>query len=141
MVDSRRTAPLIGIAACLLVIVVLATPYVLTESQTVGLYYGSGVANPLLAGLLAVSAIVVFAAGRRGRTDRARAAGVALTLGLFIVTIVIAWATTVQFGIVDSSLASHRWTLVAVGMGVPLAGAWYAHALGLLLGGQDAKGP
>ncbi|QSG13894.1 DUF7548 family protein [Halapricum desulfuricans] len=141
MVDARRSAPLVGIAACLLVIVVLATPYVLTESQTAGLYYESGVVNPLLAGLLVVPAVVVFAAGRQGRTDRALAAGVTLTLGIFIVTITIAWASTVQFGIVDMSLASHRWALVTVAMGVPLAGTWYAHALGLLLGAEDAKGP
>lgn len=141
MVDARRSAPLVGIAACLLVIVVLATPYVLTESQTAGLYYESGVVNPLLAGLLVVPAVVVFAAGRQGRTDRALAAGVTLTLGIFIVTITIAWASTVQFGIVDISLASHRWALVTVAMGVPLTGAWYAHALGLLLGAKDAKGP
>jgi len=141
MVDSPRSAPLVGIATSLLVIVVLATPYVLTESQTAGLYYESGVVNPLLAGLLAVPAVVVFAAGRQGRTDRALAAGVTLTLGVFIVTITIAWATTVQFGIVDASLASHRWALVTVAMGVPLAGTWYAHALGLLVGTGDAKGP
>lgn len=106
MVDSRQAAPFVGIAACLLVIVVLATPYVLAESQTAGLYYESGVVNPLLAGLLAMLAAVVFAAGRQGRTDGALAAGVSLTLGLFIAMITVAWALTVQFGIVDVSLAS-----------------------------------
>jgi len=140
MVDSRHAAPLVGIAACLLVIVVLATPYVLTESQTAGLYYESGVVNPLLAGLLAMSAAVVFAAGQQGRTDDALAAGVSLTLGLFIAMITVAWALTVQFGIVDVSLASHRWALVTVAIGVPLAGVWYAQTLGLL-GDGDAKGP
>lgn len=138
MSDSRRTAPLAGVVACLLVIGALAAPYALTDARTVGLYYESGVANPLIAGLLAVVSTVVFAAGYRRRTDPALAAGVTLTFGLFIALVTVAWAFTLRFGIVGPSLAQHRWALLAAAMTVPLAGGWYAYTLGLL---GDAKGP
>ena len=140
MLDSRRTAPLTGVVACLLVIGALTVPYALTDARTVGLYYESGVANPLIAGLLAVVSTVVFAAGYRRRTDPALAAGVTLTLGTFMVVVTAAWALTYRFGIVGQPLSQHRWILLIATMIVPLSGAWYAYALGLL-GGEDAKGP
>ncbi|MFW6017768.1 MAG: DUF7548 family protein [Halapricum sp.] len=134
MPNSRRVAPLAGVVACLLVVGALAVPYALTDARTVGLYYESGIANPLIAGLLAVVSIVVFAAGHQGRTDPALAAGVTLTLGVFIVVVTVAWALTHQFGIVGQSLAIHRWILLAAAVTIPLSGGWYAHGLGLLGG-------
>lgn len=137
---SRQLAPLFGIVSCLLVLGALAVPYTLEDAAIVRLYYGSGVLNPLVAGLLALLSIVVFAAGRQGRTDPALAAGVTLSLGLFIVGVTVAWALTIQFGIVGASLSDHRWLLSGVALGVPLTAAWYAYSLGLLTAG-DAKGP
>ncbi|MCU4719432.1 DUF7548 family protein [Halapricum hydrolyticum] len=138
MSDSRRTAPLAGVVACLLVIGALAAPYAMTDARTVGLYYESGVVNPLIAGLLAVVSTVVFAAGYRRRTDPALAAGVTLTFGLFIVVLTVAWALTIpeslmrQFEVVEASLPEHRWALAVVTVTVPATAAWYARSLGLL---------
>ncbi|QSG07584.1 DUF7548 family protein [Halapricum desulfuricans] len=140
MADSRRTPATAGILACLLVIAALAVPYAITDARTVGLYYESGAVNPLIAGLLAVVSLIVFAAGSRNRTDPALAAGVTLTFGVFITLVTAAWALTYGYGIVGSSLAQHRWGLLAAATTVPLAGGWYAYVLGLF-GGEDAKGP
>lgn len=138
MERSRQVAPLAGIVACLLVLGVLAIPYVLADSATVGLYYSSGLLNPLVVGLLAVVSIVVFAAGRQERTDPALAAGVTLTFGLFMVLLTVTWALTIpeallrEFEIVAAALADHRWALVGVTLPVPATAAWYARSLGLV---------
>lgn len=129
---SRQVAPLLGVVACLLVIGALAAPYVLVEGETAGLYYGSGLLNPLIVGLLALVSVVVFAAGREERADPALAAGVTLTFGLFMVLLSLAWALTVRVDVAGPELANHRWGLVAVTLGVPGAAAWYARSLGLV---------
>lgn len=132
MERSRQIAPLTGVAACLLVLGVIAVPYLLTDSSTASLYYDSGLLHPFVAGLLAVVLIVVLAAGRQERTDPALAAGIALTLGLFMVLLTVAWALTMRVDIAGASLTDHRWMLVAVTVTVPVTAAWYARSLGLL---------
>lgn len=132
MERSRQIAPLAGVVACLLVLGVLTVPYFLTDSSTASLYYDSGLLHPLVAGLLAVVLIVVFAAGREGRTDPALAAGIALTFGLFMVFLALAWALTMRVDIAGASLADHRWALVVVTFTVPVTATWYARSLGLL---------
>lgn len=132
MERSRRLAPLAGIVASLLVIGALVVPYALERSAIVGLYYDSGAVNPLVTGLLAVVAVVVFAAGRQGRTDPGLAAGVTLTLGIFVVLATVAWALTVRVDVAGASLSSHRWVLVALTLTLPATAAWYARSLGLL---------
>jgi len=130
--DALRTAPIVGIAGCLAVLAALAAPYVLAETPTaVGAYYASGAVNPLLAGVFALVAIIVFAAGREERTDPGLAAGVAITLGVFIVVVALAWALTVRVDVIAIE-TSHRWIVVGASVLVPAGGAWFARALGLL---------
>ncbi|MFT4922796.1 MAG: putative membrane protein, partial [Haloarculaceae archaeon] len=72
--EQIRLAPLVGIAGSLAVVAALAYPYVAGDGG-VGAYYGSGVINPLVAGLLAIVTVIILAAGREGRTDPEFAAG------------------------------------------------------------------
>jgi hypothetical protein len=130
--DELRLAPMLGIVACLAVLGVLGVPYVLAESASgVGTYYGSGAMNPLLAGLFALVGIIIFAAGREGRTDPVLAAGVMLTLGLFIFLISLAWALTARVDVVAIQ-EGHRWLLAGVALVVPAAAAWFTRALGII---------
>jgi len=130
--DQTRLAPAVGIVACLLVLVVLALPYVLADTgRAVGLYYGTGAVNPLVAGLFVLVGLIVFAAGREGRSDPGTAAGAALALGVFGLGVALLWAVTVRVDVVAIT-ELHRWALVAVAALVPVAAGWYTRALGLL---------
>jgi hypothetical protein len=130
--NDLRLAPTVGIVASLAVLAALAAPYVLAESAAdVGLYYGSGALNPLLGGLFALVVLIVFAAGREGRTDPELAAGAALALGLFTLLIVVAWALTVRVDVLVIA-TGHRWAVVAVAALLPASALWFARALNLL---------
>ncbi|MHB9285965.1 hypothetical protein ACKVMT_02875 [Halobacteriales archaeon Cl-PHB] len=128
--DRTQVAPLVGIVGCLAVLAALAYPYI-ADPAGVTAYYASGVVNPLVAGLLALLAIIVLAAGREDRTDPGFAAGVALVFGLFVFFLVLAWSLTLR---VDASTvaATHRWLALASAV-LPAVGAgWYARTLGLV---------
>ncbi|RXK51444.1 DUF7548 family protein [Halorientalis pallida] len=130
--DDLRIAPLVGIVGCLFVLLALGVPYVLLEDPSgVGLYYGSGAVNPLLAGLFAMVTLIALAAGREGRSDPAMAAGVALVLGAAITVIALAWALTVRVDVVAIDTV-HRWVVAGASVFVPAGSAWFARALGLL---------
>lgn len=136
--DARRLAPTLGIGSCLLVCGVLAVPYLIVgDGTTVNFYYAEGAIDPLVAGLLCAVAIIVFAAGRQGRTDPGTAAGVALAFGAFVTIIASVWALTVPEQVVlqlsrNALLEYHRVALVLSSVGVLASGVWYARALSLL---------
>lgn len=145
--EARRLAPTIGIVAALAVVALLLVPYGVLAAADVATYYGAGVLSPWASGLLALVAVVVFAAGRADRTPPETAAGVGVGLGLAVVVVAVAWAVTVPaevplqlttdepvVGPVTTAdvLETHRWVLAAVSAAVPTAGAWYAWALELL---------
>jgi len=136
--DAVRVAPAAGIVAALATLVALAVPYlVVGEASAVNAYYNAGAITPLAAGLLATVAVIVFAAGRAGRTDPPLAAGAGLTLGAFALAVSALWAATVpvsvalQLGTV-AAIRYHRLALVVVAAGVPASAGWYARALGLV---------
>ncbi|MFB6163853.1 MAG: hypothetical protein ABEJ31_01710 [Haloarculaceae archaeon] len=138
--NQRRLAPTLGVVACLGEVLALGVPYVLADSgRSVGVYYAAGPLNPLVAGLFALIALIVFAAGREGRTDPGLAAGVTIVLGLFATAIALAWATTVPVdvawtatGQVETVASSHRWVVVGFAALWAVAGGWYARALGVV---------
>lgn len=132
MANPRRYVPLVGIVACLLLLGGLAVPFFFASGNEVGLYYDSGALNPMIAGLFAVVAIVVFAAGRENRTDPALAAGVALTLGVFAVVVVVPWALTVRVDVLaNATLSAHPTVLAVLAVFLPVSAAWYARSLGI----------
>ncbi|WP_158854568.1 hypothetical protein [Halorhabdus sp. CUG00001] len=123
--ERTSLAPLVGVLACLAFLSTLAVPF---QSAGAGLYYETGAVNPLLGGLLALIAVIVFAAGRQGRTDPALAAGVTLALGLLAAGMAVAWALTARTDVL-SITRYHRHALVVTASTVPLVAAWYAREL------------
>ena len=94
--EQLRLAPTVGIVASLAVLGVLAAPYALVEQgSAVGAYFAAGSINPLVVGLFATVAIIVFAAGREGRSPPDLVAGATLVLGLFMAALATVWAVTV----------------------------------------------
>lgn len=138
--DRTRLAPLVGIVGCLLVVVLLAAPYVAVRTSpgtAVGIYYSAGAINPLVAGLFAFVGLIIVAAGREERTAPDLAAGVALALGTFVFGLTALWAVTVPPGVVfdmdaPAIIQHHRWATTAVAAVIPLSGVWWARTLGLL---------
>lgn len=141
--DDVDAAPAAGVVGCLLVLTVLALPYlIVAEASAVGTYYGAGLVTPLAAGLFALVGVIVFAAGREERSDPPLSAGAGLVFGLFIAVICGLWAATVpasvpvQLGTASdlgtTLLEYHRWLLAVAAAIVPASAAWYAWALRLL---------
>lgn len=135
-----RLAPLVGILGCLLVVGLLAAPYVLVRTApgtAVGTYYATGAINPLVAGFFAFVSVIIFAAGREDRTDPGLAAGITLALGVFVFALCAVWAVTVPLGVVVDMdapviIEHHRWATSIAAATIPVAGAWWARTLGLL---------
>jgi len=125
--DRLRLAPAVGVLACLAFLVVLSAPL---TSSVAGTYYGSGVLNPAIGGLLALVTAIVFAAGRQERTDPALAAGIALAFGLVIALTVLVWAATARTDIPSIS-RYHRHALGGTAATLPIVASWYARELGL----------
>jgi hypothetical protein len=133
--NQLRLAPTVGIVASLAVIAVLAAPYaVVTGASGVGTYFAAGSVNPLVVGLFAAVAIIVFAAGREGRSPPDLVAGAALVLGVFMTALSVLWAVSVPRSVVTqlstaTVLQYHRGVLVLTTLAVPIVATWYARAL------------
>lgn len=146
--DSRRVAPTLGLVASVAVVALLAVPYlVVDDSAAVSTYYGSGAITPWAAGLMALIAVVVFAAGREERTHPETAAGAGLVFGAVTGIVSLVWAITVPVEVplqitetepIVGPLTTavvieyHRWVLAAVSILPAIAAVWYARALRLL---------
>lgn len=146
--NSRRAAPTLGIVSSLAVVAVIVLPYfVINEGGSVATYYGAGALTPWAGGLMALVAVIVFAAGRENRTDPETAAGAALGLGVVVFIVSVVWAVTVPSEVVfqlttDRPLVGpittamvveyHRWMLALVAIVPAASGVWYAKTLRLL---------
>ncbi|WP_115862611.1 DUF7548 family protein [Halorussus litoreus] len=125
-------APTVGVIAALAVLLAIAVPYAIIDATEAGVYYGAPTFVPvhLLVGLFALVAIIVFAAGRNGRTDPPTAAGATVVLGGFMAAVVLWWAVAVG-GLVGSlteqaAFDYHRWLLLATTLAVAASAGWYA---------------
>jgi hypothetical protein len=133
--EVEDVAPLVGSVACAACVAALVAPFVLlTDPGTeLGLYYAAGPAGGTAVGFLAPVAVVVFLAGRRGRTDPVTAAGLTLVLGLGMVGLAASWALAVDPELVFSFpvawMGSHRWVVVGFSAVVPISAAAYARAV------------
>lgn len=136
--EARKLAPTVGIVGCLLVLVLLVVPYTFVEPPSaVTTYYGAGAITPFAAGLLAVVAVVVFAAGRQGRSDPALTAGAALVFGAFVAIISVLWALTVPRSVVtqlstSTAMEYHRFAVALASLVVPAGAAWFSRMFGLI---------
>jgi hypothetical protein len=145
--ESRRLAPTLGIGASLSVVALLLVPYAILGAGDAGTYYAAGAVTPWFSALLALVAVVVFAAGREDRTAPETAAGIGLGLGFALAVVAVLWAVTVPgevplqlttdqtlFGPVSTAdvLQPHRWVVALTAATVPACGVWYARTLDLL---------
>ncbi|MFC4549337.1 MULTISPECIES: DUF7548 family protein [Halorussus] len=131
-VTRETRAPTAGILAAVAVLAAVVAPYFLISATNVAVYYGSPTFVPvhLVVGLFSLVAVIVFAAGRNGRTDPPTAAGAAVVLGGFMVVLSLWWAVAVG-DLVGSLTAEaafdyHRWVLLATTVAVAACAAWYA---------------
>jgi hypothetical protein len=133
--DVEDVAPLVGSLACGAVVAALVAPFVLVSNPgtELGLYYASGPAGGTVLGFLAPIAVVVFLAGRRGRTDPVTAAGLTLVLGLGMLGLAASWAFAVDpelvFNFSAAWMGYHRWVVVGLTAFVPLSAGAYARAV------------
>ncbi|WP_137283407.1 DUF7548 family protein [Halorussus salinisoli] len=125
-------APTVGVVAALAVLAAVVAPYFLIGATEVGVYYSAPTFVPvhLVAGLFATIAIIVFAAGRNGRTDPQTAAGAAVVLGGFVALLVLWWTVAVG-GLVGSltevaAFDYHRWLLLAASVALAASAGWFA---------------
>jgi hypothetical protein len=139
--ERTRLAPTVGIVASLAFVAVLAVPFLLVQTPgAVTTYYSTGLVSPLFAGLFALVAVIVFAAGRQDRSDPAIVAGAALVFGLFILLFCLLWLAGGPSDVILAldeqgpvqSLQYHPYLITLVALVVPIAAGWYARALGLL---------
>ncbi|WP_435179618.1 DUF7548 family protein [Halorussus sp. AFM4] len=125
-------APTAGVVAALAVIAAVIAPYFVIDATEAAVYYSAPTLLPVhfVVGLLAMIAVVVFAAGRNGRTDPPTAAGAAVVLGGFMALVVLWWA--VAAGSLVGSLTDvaafdyHRWVLLATAVAVAACAGWFA---------------
>ncbi|MFC7226518.1 hypothetical protein N0B31_03820 [Salinirubellus salinus] len=132
--DPVERPPTVGIVACLLVLATLAWPYLSEPVAAVSAYYATAAITPLAAGLLALVAVIVFAAGRQGRSDPELVAGAGLVFGLFIAGIGLSFAFSARIDVIGGSsalLSYQRWVLAGAALLVPLTSVWYARVLRL----------
>lgn len=133
--NAEEAAPGVGIVGCLAVLLAMAAPYLLVSDPGTGLpvYYRAGPVGAGVVGFLALLSVVVFLAGRRGRTDPPTAAGIALVVGVAMVLLAVLWALSVPpeiaFGFPAAWMGWHRWAVVALTVVVPVAGGAYARAV------------
>ncbi|WP_135826645.1 DUF7548 family protein [Halorussus ruber] len=125
-------APTVGIVAALAVLAAVVAPYFLIAATEAGVYYSAPTLVPvhLVVGLFASVAVIVFAAGRNGRTDPPTAAGAAVVLGGFVAVLVLWWAIAVG-GLVGSltevaAFGYHRWILLAAALALAGSAGWFA---------------
>jgi hypothetical protein len=133
--DLQRVAPTVGIVACLVAVGVVFAPALLVSAPGVGAYYAAGPTGLGTVGGLAVLAVVVFLAGRQGRTPPDTAAGFAVVLGLAVAGLGVLWAVSLDPTVLYSFPAEyawleyHQWAVPAVGALVFASGAAYASAV------------
>lgn len=136
---SVARPPTLGIIAALAYCIIAIAPYVFLEvdSTVIDVYYDVSLAGPQFLSLLAVVALVLFAAARQGRTEPDTVAGLTLVLGVVLTVFTLTWALAVPTEIVlevgdVTWFEYHRWAAVAVAALVAVAAVWYTRALGLL---------
>lgn len=133
--DTTDAAPTAGIVVCLLVLGLLAAPYLLLSAPGTGLgvYYSGGPLGVGAVAFLAVLLVVVFLSGRQRRTPPDTVAGIALVGGVAALLFALLWAVSVDadnvYSFTAQWMAYHRWVVVAASGLLPATAAVYARAV------------
>lgn len=122
-----------GLVASALTVCGALFPYVLPDldATAVGSYYDYGLLGAWSVLVIAVVAVVVFAAAHQRRSDPATAAGAGLVLGAVATALAALWAFAVPYEVVvqlqtGAWFEYHRWLLLLTASGIAIAGAWFA---------------
>ena len=130
-------APTIGAFTCLILAGVVFVPAVIitTPGVSVADYYAAGPFGISVVGFLAILNIVVFLAGKQGRTDPVTVAGIALVSGIAMIGFAAVWAvsitSTLLYGFPSQYawIVNHRWVIVGLASVTALAGSGYTTAV------------
>lgn len=128
--SHERFPPIIGIVACLAVLITIVVPYLVVPPEGTSAYYSVTIVGPLVVGLIAVLAIIAFGAGLTAYFSPVLIAGATLIFGLVMVLSTVYWAVSVPPSLVmelsrSEELRYHRWVLVLFTLVVPISGIWY----------------
>ena len=124
----------LGSIASVLQVAILIWAFLSQSTRDVLLYYSFVTINPLIAGVLALGILVVFAAIRWGQLPETTGTGIALGLAVIGLLITTIWAFT---GRVDVFLARgwafpvQRWVLVGASALIVLGVGLHAYTLDL----------
>ncbi len=130
----RDAATTVCAAVCLAVLGAFAVPYLVTNPESVAVYYRAPVAGMRFAGVLTFLVLLAVGVGYVGRIDRTVLAAVIVVLGGYAFLLTVWWAVTLPPHVVmelstADEFAYHRWLLVGLTLLVPLAGLWYARSV------------
>jgi hypothetical protein len=133
----ESTMPTIGAFSCLILAGAVFTPAVIitTPGGSVADYYAAGPFGISVVGFLALLNVVVFLAGKQGRTDPVTVAGITLVSGITMFGFGILWAvsitSTLLYGFPSEYawIVNHRWVIVGLASTTALAGSGYTTAV------------
>lgn len=133
--ETEQVAPAAGVVGCLALVAAILAPYaLLTDPSGLAPYYTAGPVGAGALAFLALLEIVVLLSGRRGRTDPATAAGIAVVVGAAAMAIGALWAFSIDpnllfsFPPADAWIEHHRWAVLALAAFVFASAAAYARA-------------
>jgi hypothetical protein len=131
-----------AVTFCLLIIALLALPYLVLDGGEISVYYGVGPVSPLYLIVLPAVVAVALTGSLRGRSDAATAAGAGVAISTLLGVFVVLWALAagdVAGGLtVAPTFAYHRVVLVASTVGLVFLTALFARAA---LRGAVPQGP
>jgi hypothetical protein len=126
-----------GAVACLLLAAAVFAPSLVITGSNVGTaaYYAAGPVGLSVVGFLSLLGVVVFLAGKQGRTDPVTVAGLAVVLGLAMLAFALLWSVSLTPTVVFSFPARYAWienhplAVLALAAAVAVAGGAYARAV------------
>lgn len=135
--NTESAASAVGAVACLLLAAVAFAPalFVSQANGGVAAYYAAGPVGLSVVGFLGLLGVVVFLAGRQGRTDPATVAGLVVVLGAAMLAFALLWVASLDSNLIYSFpsqyawIADHRWAVTLVAAAVAVAGGAYAWAV------------
>jgi len=135
--NVRSVAPAAGAVACVLVVAVVALPWLVVEGQAglVSAYYAAGPVGAGGVGFLALIGVVAFASAEGGNFDPVTMAGGLVVLSAAVFLFAVSWwlalpdALVFSFGAEYSWIERHPPAVVGLSVVPLLVAGGYARAL------------